>query len=294
MDAADRAAVAAELRAVRLAVAERYPTPIFDVRVQPGGVSGVVGVSAQADLVRARLGSRWPAIDVRLTVLAERRPRRGLWPLGAPLDVWRDHPGGDGRGGERATELLAGDPPALLLAVRGGACLVRAPGAALGWVDRGASFRLGVPHSPADLGLAPVREGRSAGIWSWDALCAFVLAQRGRPYVWGATGGAGYDCSGLVWRAFAGVGLCLPRNSRGQRRCGERVAGPNVAAGDLAGAISRRRRLSHVALALDAGSVVHACSETGRVRVEPRETFEARYQVLGWRRIGRPTSTAAA
>ncbi len=276
-----------ELARLRRAMAARYPAPIFDLRREPWGVGGVVAVAVQAEVVRERLAAGWPELAVRLLVLADRRPRRGCWPEAPALDVWRDVPGADGRGGERATELLPGDPPAELLAVRARACLVRAPGAAVGWIARDGRFRLGPPTSAAALGLAPVGPGAVATAWSWSLLRPWLLAQQGRPYVWGTTGGAGFDCSGLVWRAFSRVGLCLPRNSRAQRGCGVRVAASAVAAGDLAGAVARRRRVSHVALALDGDTVVHACSETGGVRVEPRADFEARYQVLGWRRLGR-------
>ncbi len=267
-------------------MAARYPDPVFDVRATPEGVVGVVGVGAQAQAVRARIGARWPDLAVRLHVLADRRPRRACWPQVEPLSVWRGRPGPGGAGASLTTELLAGDPPAELLAVRGAALLVRAPGQAVGWVDRAAPFRLGPPGDPGRLGLTPVLPGAWSPSPAWPQVLDFVVAQVGRPYVWGATGGRGFDCSGLVWRALLRVGLLLPRNSRGQRACGARVAPAAVDAGDLAGALSRGRRVSHVALALDAERVVHACSETGAVRVEPRRTFEQRYQVLGWRRLG--------
>ena len=36
---------------------------------------------------------------------------------------------------------------------------------------------------------------------------AFALAQLGKPYVWGATGPDAYDCSGLVYAAYASAGI---------------------------------------------------------------------------------------
>jgi cell wall-associated NlpC family hydrolase len=40
---------------------------------------------------------------------------------------------------------------------------------------------------------------------------AFVYAQLGKPYVWGATGPGSYDCSGLVQAAWAAAGVSIPR-----------------------------------------------------------------------------------
>jgi len=42
---------------------------------------------------------------------------------------------------------------------------------------------------------------------------AFAYAQLGKPYVWGATGPASYDCSGLVQAAWASAGVAIPRTT---------------------------------------------------------------------------------
>jgi peptidoglycan DL-endopeptidase CwlO len=43
----------------------------------------------------------------------------------------------------------------------------------------------------------------------------YAMRQRGKPYEWGATGPAGFDCSGLVYAAYRSRGVKLPRTTGG-------------------------------------------------------------------------------
>jgi cell wall-associated NlpC family hydrolase len=45
---------------------------------------------------------------------------------------------------------------------------------------------------------------------------AFALAQRGKPYRWGAEGPHAFDCSGLTWAAWHAAGVPIPRTAAGQ------------------------------------------------------------------------------
>jgi hypothetical protein len=49
------------------------------------------------------------------------------------------------------------------------------------------------PIQPPAAGGGDARAGRAV---------AFALAQRGKPYRWGAKGPGAYDCSGLTWAAW--------------------------------------------------------------------------------------------
>jgi len=66
-----------------------------------------------------------------------------------------------------------------------------------------------------------------------DQLIAFLKAQIGKPYVYGATGPSSYDCSGLTQAAFASVGVTLPRTSQEQSTVGTPVSTSALEPGDL-------------------------------------------------------------
>jgi len=283
MTAADAPAALDEaLDGLRQAAAQRYGAALLGLTVVPGGLWGSVATPAQAEQVEALLRELWPGASGRLLVLAERRARIGLHPVAPALNVWRT-PKGPGEEPERVTQLLPGDPPAEVIAVRSNQFLVRAPGAALGWVARDSPYRLGPPSaeaSPAvDITLADVH-------WDPARVLTAALAYEGQPYVWGGTGATGVDCSGLLWRAFLKEGVLLPRNSRAQRRLGTRVSRSELRPADLVGAVSRGpHHFSHVALMVSSSEVLHACSERSRVRREPLADFERRYRVLTLRRL---------
>ncbi|MBV9088651.1 MAG: NlpC/P60 family peptidoglycan-binding protein RipD [Mycobacteriaceae bacterium] len=72
------------------------------------------------------------------------------------------------------------------------------------------------------------------------------LSQRGVPYLWGGGNAAGptrgtgvnantvgFDASGLMLYAFAGVGLKLPRTSAEQYNAGQKIAPAQARRGDL-------------------------------------------------------------
>jgi cell wall-associated NlpC family hydrolase len=106
---------------------------------------------------------------------------------------------------------------------------------------------------------APAPTGAAA------AAIAYALAQRGKPYRWGATGPDAFDCSGLTLRAYEAAGIRLPRVSRDQARAGRHIppaAGMRaLAPGDLVFQATDPANLNtvhHVGIYLGGGQVVHA------------------------------------
>ncbi|MFC7326785.1 NlpC/P60 family protein [Marinactinospora rubrisoli] len=66
-----------------------------------------------------------------------------------------------------------------------------------------------------------------------QAVVDWALDQRGKPYVWGGTGPNGFDCSGLLMRAYESIGVSIPRVSQDQWNFGPRVEPGQEQPGDL-------------------------------------------------------------
>ncbi|MQA60133.1 MAG: NlpC/P60 family protein [Actinophytocola sp.] len=89
----------------------------------------------------------------------------------------------------------------------------------------------------------------------------FAMKERGKPYVWGATGPDSYDCSGLLLRAFESAGITLPRVSRDQYRAGAMLPVEKAKPGDLlfwAYDRSNPATIHHVAMYIGDGQIVEA------------------------------------
>ncbi|SEL08099.1 C40 family peptidase [Streptacidiphilus jiangxiensis] len=112
---------------------------------------------------------------------------------------------------------------------------------------------------PPDLGSV-VATGRAA------LAVAFARAQVGKPYVWGATGPASYDCSGLVQAAWAAAGVSLPRTTYEQINAGQRIALSDLQPGDL---VFYYAGVSHVAMYVGGGEIIHAPHPGASVEYAP-------------------------
>ncbi|MGW2723141.1 NlpC/P60 family protein [Streptomyces sp. NPDC001492] len=129
----------------------------------------------------------------------------------------------------------------------------------------------------AALAAADARASRSASerVDLGDATAASARAQAafdaaktqiGKPYVYGATGTASYDCSGLTSWAYAQAGVSIPRTSQAQANAGTRIYSEGqLQVGDL---VLFYGDLHHVALYAGNGMVLHAPRTGTTVRYE--------------------------
>ena len=99
---------------------------------------------------------------------------------------------------------------------------------------------------------APVYKGPTST--QAEKVVAFVYAQIGKPYVFGASGPNSYDCSGLTSAAWASVGISIPRTSQ------EQWAGlPHVPTSDMQpGDILVFNGAGHVGIYVGGGMMIDA------------------------------------
>ncbi|MFI9565755.1 C40 family peptidase [Streptomyces rishiriensis] len=98
------------------------------------------------------------------------------------------------------------------------------------------------------------------------AALAAVRSALGKPYVWGANGPSGFDCSGLMQWSYAQAGVSLPRTSQAQAHAGRRVPLSQARPGDI---VTYRSDASHVGMYVGNGQVIHAPYPGAPVRYDP-------------------------
>jgi cell wall-associated NlpC family hydrolase len=96
------------------------------------------------------------------------------------------------------------------------------------------------------------------------AAVRYAMAQVGDAYVYGAAGPSAFDCSGLTMMAWAQAGVGLPHSSSAQYGSGPHVAASDLRPGDL---VFYYSPISHVAMYIGNGLIVHAANPGAGVRV---------------------------
>jgi cell wall-associated NlpC family hydrolase len=101
----------------------------------------------------------------------------------------------------------------------------------------------------------------------------YALAQLGKPYIWGGTGPAGYDCSGLTMMAYGAAGITLPRTTFQQVNAGTPVFSlTRLRPGDLIftpGSDGTPAHPGHVGMYLGSALVIQAPQTGDTIKITP-------------------------
>jgi cell wall-associated NlpC family hydrolase len=104
------------------------------------------------------------------------------------------------------------------------------------------------------------------------AAISYALAQAGKPYEWGAAGPDAFDCSGLVFAAYASAGITIGRTTFQWREDGPAIPLSQIQPGDLlfsAGSDGTNADPGHVVMYLGGGQVIQAPQAGEDVQVDP-------------------------
>lgn len=173
-----------------------------------------------------------------------------------PFVAVRDKPGG-----AQTSELLSGEA-FMLLDISGG----------WAWGYCGHDHYVGYLEADALGEAAP-----AAPLKADDAVAA-AETFLGMTYLLGGRGGAGIDCSGLVQRSLAAVGIAAPRDSDMQLTLGTDIPG-DLKRGDLVSFIG------HIGLMVDSERLIHATAHHGKALIEPLADVAARTKIVAQKRL---------
>ena len=144
----------------------------------------------------------------------------------------------------------------------------------------GLGINLGGTSAPAAANTSPSRIPRVYGRQAVEYVIRRAGSQMGVPYSWG--GGTldgpskgvgdganivGFDCSGLMRYAFAGVGVLIPRFSGDQYNFGRHIPPNEAKRGDLI--FYGPGGSQHVTMYLGNGQMLEASGSAGKVTVSP-------------------------
>ncbi|MFG3440186.1 C40 family peptidase [Nonomuraea sp. NPDC047897] len=176
--------------------------------------------------------------------------------------------------------------PALALATTAAGLAVASPAAAAAPTPVTASPVTASPVAAATpdpggvtLTGADIKRARTRDIQlpAWKLAVRYALDKQGTPYVWGGASRSGYDCSGLMLRAYQSAGIELPRVAASQYGAYSRkIAWKDLKPGDLV----FFNGLGHVGMISRPGHMVHA-PRTGDVVKEERLDAGRRASFVG-------------
>jgi murein DD-endopeptidase len=88
----------------------------------------------------------------------------------------------------------------------------------------------------------------------------------GKPYRYGGSSPAGFDCSGLVQYSYRQAGVALPRNTDQQRSVSRPVRLADLRRGDLLFFNQEGKKYGHLGIYIGDGKFVHSPSSGKAVR----------------------------
>lgn len=123
----------------------------------------------------------------------------------------------------------------------------------------------------------PVEE-KNTNLVSSRAFVDFTRNYLGKPYVYGASNGNAFDCSGFTTYVMKNFGIKLDRTASQQFKKGIPVAKEDLKPGDLVFFSANGKTIGHVGIYIGDHKFIHASSSKKQVVINDLRTYTAKYQ----------------
>ena len=165
----------------------------------------------------------------------------------------------------------------------GGPASTAPPAASPAPVDATAATPIGPAATPIGSAAAPVADSPGERARLAADVLSTALGLRGIPYRLGGSDLSGFDCSGFVQYVLARHAVPMPRTVVEQFQVGEKPR--DIEPGDLVFFQTIGSKASHVGIAVDEFSFVHAPNSRGVVRIDRLDAPYWSDRFLGARRV---------
>lgn len=119
--------------------------------------------------------------------------------------------------------------------------------------------------------LIPIEQTSAQPAWEQkaDKVISVAKANLNKKYKAGGTGPNEFDCSGFTKYVYKkAINLDLPRTSRDQATVGTTVSKSNIRKGDLLFFKTNGQNISHVAIYMGNGKMIHARNERHNITID--------------------------
>lgn len=116
--------------------------------------------------------------------------------------------------------------------------------------------------------LFPKKVQEEKGVITGRALVDFMRKYLGTPYVYGASSGKAFDCSGFSTFVMKNFGIKIERTASQQARKGTPVKKKDLKIGDLVFFSQNGKRINHVGIYIGDNKFIHASSYRKRIVID--------------------------